>query len=377
MTTTRALPTRQRIIRLEEQNGRIPLSLAEEIKIPKINGRVISIDLGTLANKDGELVNPTTAYVTKVDNFLTEVENQPRSSAKKGSFSSRNRRSPAADLIVTWCGQSYALGKQGIISGGTVNLDHDKTDELEIVLRILFALTLYDVGKTAGEVVHLSVAIPFESERDFDRKETKIRNAIGSSISWGAIDGSRSVKVGTLKINPEDYHAELFSRFYSVDSPNFEDEDRAVLGIGFRTCNLGFIASDGYWDSVRSLSIDGKGTSLFYEWIGKEIGLKDWNTAQFIQAVNTDAPTFRPQGTDEELELKEAIQLARGWYVAEISKIVKKHTPSEIDKFVITGGGAKRFGPDLINKLWGQSLICPEADIANSVGQLLELALEL
>lgn len=377
--TTKALPTKQRIIRLDEQDGRIPLALSEEMKIPKIKEGeyVVSVDLGTLANKDGLLKNPTLIQVAKVDNFLTKVENQPRSNAKKGSFSSRNRRSPAADLIVTWCGESYALGKQGIISGGSTNLDHDKTDEIEVVLRALFALTLYDIGKKPNEKVHLSIAIPFESERDFNRKEAKIRSAIGDSLSWGAIDGSRSVAVATLAVSPEDYHAELFSRFYSADSPNFEDEDRATLGIGFRTFNFGIIAADGYWDSKRSLSLDNKGTSLFYEWVARDIGLKEWNCAQFFQAVNEGASTFRPQGTDEELEIAESIELARGWYVAEIAKIVKKHAPSEIEKFVITGGGAQMVGQQLISKLWGQAIICPESDIANSVGQLIELALEI
>ena len=373
---TRALPTKQRIHRLTPTNNRTPLSLSEEIGIKKPNAPIVAIDLGTLDNKDAYLFNPETAYVEKVPNFLTKIENQPRSS-KKGSFSARNRRTPSADLIVTWCGESYALGKSGIIAGGTTNLDGDKTDELEIVLRVLFALTLYDLGKNPGDKVHLSIAIPFESERDFDRKEGKIRTAIGEQISWGAGDGSRSVEVLSLKIDPEDYHAELFSRFYSLDLPNFEEEDRATLGIGFRTFNLGFIAADGYYDSVRSQSFDGKGTNLFYEWVGKELGVKDWNTAQFIQAVNSNARTFRPQGSSEELELREAIELARGWYTAEILKLIKKHTPSEIDKFVICGGGGLMFGPELVKQLWGQSIICPESDIANSIGQLIELALEL
>lgn len=373
----RALPTKQRIIRLEEENERIPLSLAEEMKIPKIDGHVVSVDLGTLANKDGILKNQTLAYVTKVDNFLTKVDNQPRSNAKKGSFASRNRRSPAADLIVTWCGESYALGKQGVISGGQTNLDHDKTDELEIVLRVLFALTLYEIGKKPEEKVHLSVAIPFESERDFNRKEAKIRAAIGDSLEWGGLDGVREVKIATLAVSPEDYHAELFSRFYSVDSPNFEDEDRATIGLGFRTCNFGIIASDGYWDSKRSFSIDGKGTCLIYEWVGRDIGLDEWNCPQFIQAVNQKANTFRPQGTSEELKIAKSIQLAKNWYVKEIAKIIEKRAPSEIERFVITGGGAQMVGQELIGKLWGQSIVCPEADIANSVGQLIELALEI
>lgn len=374
---TRALPTKQRIHRLTPTNNRTPISLSEEIGIKKPNAPIVAIDLGTLDNKDAYLLNPETAYVEKVPNFLAKVENQPRTSGKRGSFAARNRRTPAAELIVTWCGESYALGKQGAISGGTTNLDGDKTDELEIVLRVLFALTLYDLGKNSDDKVHLSIAIPFESERDFDRKETKIRSAIGESISWGAADGLRTVEVLSLKIDPEDYHAELFSRFYSLDLPNFEEEDRATLGIGFRTFNLGFIASDGYYDSVRSQSFDGKGTNLFYEWVGKELGVKDWNTPQFIQAVNSDSRTFRPQGSSEELELREAVTLARGWYVSELLKLVKKHTPSEIDKFVICGGGGLMFGPELVKQLWGQSIICPESDIANSIGQLIELALEL
>lgn len=375
--TTKALPTRQRIHRLAPVNNRCQISLAEEIGLKDPKAPIVAIDLGTLDNKDAILREATTAYVEKVHNFLTKVENQPRGSAKKGSFSARNRRAPASDLIVTWCGESYALGKQGIISGGKTNLDHDKTDELEIVLRVLFALTLYEIGKDKEEAIHLSIAIPFESQRDFDRKESKIRAAIGKQISWGTAEGMRTANILTLKIDPEDYHAELFSRFYSLDLPNFEDEDRATIGIGFRTLNLGFIAADGYYDSVRSQSFDGKGTSLFYEWVGRELGISDWNTHQFITAVNNNASTFRPQGTDEELELGDAIELAKGWYVAEIIKLVKKYTPSEIDRFVICGGGGLMFGQDLMQKLWGQSIVCPESDIANAVGQLIELAMEV
>lgn len=374
---TRALPTKQRIHRLTPTNNRTPLSLSEEIGIKKPNAPIVAIDLGTLDNKDAYLFNPETVYVEKVPNFLAKVENQPRTSSKKGSFAARNRRTPSADLIVTWCGESYALGKQGAIRGGATNLDGDKTDELQIVLRILFALTLYDLGKNPGDKVHLSVAIPFESERNFDRKDTRIRSTIGEKISWGTADGSRSVEVLSLKVDPEDYHAELFSRFYSLDLPNFEEEDRMTLGIGFRTFNLGLISSDGYYDTERSRSFDGKGTSLFYEWVAKELGVDDWNCHEFIQAINTGSRTFRPQGSSEELELREAVELARGWYVAELLKLIKKHTPSEIDKFVICGGGGLMFGPELVKQLWGQSIICPESDIANSIGQLIELALEL
>lgn len=373
---TRALPTRQRIHRMAMEGTRTPVSLAAELGIRKPNAPIIAIDLGTLFNKDGFLFSDETAYVEKVENFLSEVEAQPRgSSSKRGSFSQRNRRSVKSELIINYHGKSYALGKQGIITGGQTNLDKDKTDD--VILRVLFALTLYEIGKT-GEEIHLSIAIPFESAKDFDRKETKIRNAIGSEISWGTADGMRKAKIKTLKVDPEDYHAELFSRLYSTDSPNFEDQDRATIGLGFRTCNLGIIAADGYYDDVRSRSFDGKGTSLFYEWVANEIGLRDWNCAQFIQAVNAGASTFRPQGSDEELEIKEAIELATGWYVDEILKLIKKHTPSEVERFVICGGGALKFGDKLINQLsWGESVVCPEADIANSLGQLIELALEI
>jgi len=375
--TARALPTKQRIHRVGTQSNRTTISLATELGIKKPDAPIVAIDLGTLFNKDAYLFSEETAYVEKVENFLSEVESQPRSSAKKGSFSQRNRRSPKSDLIINYCGKSYALGKQGVISGGNTNLDGDKTDELEVVLRVLFALTLYDLGKKSGEKVHLSIAIPYEPNGKFDRKEAKIRSAIGDTLSWGATDGAREIAVKTLKVDPEDYHAELFSRLFATDSPNFEDEDRATLGIGFRTFNLGIIAADGYYDDVRSKSFDGKGTSLFYEWVASEVGLKDWNNAQFIEAVNTGSNTFRPQGSDEELEIKEAINLARGWYVSELLKIIKKHTPSEIERFVVCGGGGLMLGEYLTSKLWGEAVTCPEADIANSLGQVIELAMEI
>jgi hypothetical protein len=375
---TRALPTRQRIHRAGTSNNRTTISLAAELGIKKPDAPIVAIDLGTLFNKDSYLDSDETAYVEKVENFLTEVESQPRSSSKKlGSFSQRNRRSPKSDLIVTWQGKSYALGKQGIIAGGQTNLDGDKTDELEIILRVLFALTLYELGKKTDEEVYLTLAIPFLNQKDFNRKEAKIRAAIGEALSWGTIEGMRSVRVKALKVDPEDYHAELFSRLFSTDSPNFEDEERATIGLGFRTCNFGLIAADGYYDDVRSKSFEGKGTSLFYEWVANDIGLKQWNNAQFIQALNTGADYFRPQGSDEELELAEAVELARGWYVSEIQKLVKKHTPSEVERFVICGGGALKFGEALIERLWGQAVTCPEADIANSIGQLIEMALEI
>jgi len=377
LTMTRALPTRQRIHRAATDKNRETITLAPELGIKKPEIPIVGIDLGTLFNKDAYLYSNEIAYVEKVENFLSEVENQPRSNLKKGSFSQRNRRSPKSDLVINYCGKSYALGKQGIISGGNTNLDGDKTDEIEVIPRVLIALTLYDLGKKPGEKIHLSIAIPFESESKFEKKEAKIRSAINSNLTWGTADGAREVEIVTLKVDPEDYHAELFSRLYAVDSPNFEDKDRVTLGIGFRTFNLGVIADDGYYDSVRSKSFDGKGTSLFYEWIASEIGLKDWNNAQFIHAVNSGADTFRPQGTDEELEIKEAVKLARGWYIAELVKIVKKYTPSEIECFVICGGGGLMVGEELMKNLWGEIIICPESDIANSLGQVIEVAMEL
>ncbi len=373
----RALPTKQYIHRLKGDKNRETISLGTELKLKKPDAPIISVDLGTLFNKDGLLFSDNEALLEKVENFLTEVENQPRTNnSKKGSFSQRNSRSAKHDLIVSWQGKSYALGKQGIISGGQTNLDGDKTDELEIVLRVLFALTLYELGKN-DEELYLTLAIPFLNRKDFDRKEAKIRNAINKELSWGTADGKRSVKIKELKIDPEDYHAELFCRLYSADGANFEDEDRATIGLGFRTFNLGLIANDGYYDSVRSISLDGEGTSLFYGWVASEIGLNDWNNAQFIEAVNNGAARFRPQGTDEELELTEAIELATGWYVDRIIKLIKKHAPSEIERFVICGGGAIRFGKLLAAKLWGKTIVCPEPDIANAVGQLLEFAMEI
>lgn len=375
---TRALPTKQRIHRSSEDSGsRIAVTLATELGLKKPDHPIVAIDLGTLFNKDCFFHSEDTAYVEKVENFLSEVPSQPRSNTKKGSFASRNRRSPKSDLIINYCGKSYALGKQGVISGGSTNLDGDKTDELQIVLRVLFALTLFDLGKKPNEKVHLSIAIPYEPNGKFDRKESKIRSAIGDALAWGTTDGMREIEVATLKVDPEDYHAELVSRLYSADSPNFEDEERATLGIGFRTFNLGIIAEDGYYDDVRSKSFDGKGTSQFYEWVAKDIGLDDWNNAQFIQAVNSGADTFRPQGTDEEIYIKDAVELARGWYVADLIKIIKKHTPSEIERFVVCGGGGLMLGQHLISKLWGQAVVCPESDIANSLGQVIELAMEV
>lgn len=384
---TRALPTKQRIICMEPQGNRIPVGLSPDLKLKKPDANILVFDYGTLDLKVAFLNknNIETAYVEKIPNFLSEVEAQPRSSSKKrgSSFSERNRRAPKADLTITWKGKTYAIGKQGIKAGGSTNLDGDKTDEEQVILRALFALTLFDLGKEKDEEVHLSIAVQFLSQRDFAQKEKRIRAAIGNSLSWGTSDGARQVKVKSLKVDPEDYHAELLSRLYSADSPNFEDEHRATLGIGFRTFNLGLIDDEGYYDDNNSISFEGKGTSLFYSWVAKDIGLDNWNTAEFIAAVNNGAETFRPQGTDEEIEIGESIELAKGWYLTELYKLIKKNTPSEVERFVITGGGALEHGQRLIKggdttePLWGQAIVCPLADIANSLGQLLELALEL
>ena len=235
---------------------------------------------------------------------------------------------------------------------------------------------MYDLGKKDGEECHITTAIPFESARDFNRKDAKIRATISEVLNWGTSDGARTIKVLTLKVDPEDYHADLFSRFYSADNALLEEVERVTIGIGFRTLNLGIISDDGYYDDVRSLSFDGKGTSLFYQWVADEAGVEDWNNYQFISTVNAGANTYRPQGYDE-IEISDAIRLARNWYLADISKLIKKHTPAEIDNFLICGGGAINQGKELSRILWGNAMICPESDIANAAGQLIELAIEL
>jgi hypothetical protein len=60
---------------------------------------------------------------------------------------------------------------------------------------VLIALTLYDLGKKPGEKIHLSIAIPFESESKFEKKEAKIRSAINSNLTWGTADGAREVEL--------------------------------------------------------------------------------------------------------------------------------------------------------------------------------------
>jgi hypothetical protein len=377
---TKALPTKDRITEIATEQGRKSYAISAELKLKKPAIPIISVDLGTLFTKNGYLSSSEIAYVEKTENFLSEVSGLRRNSVKKGSFSQRNRKAAKSDLTITYQGRSYSLGKSGAITGGTTNLESDKTDN--VVLRILFALTLYEIGKKdewkedeEGQEIHLTVSIDFTSKRDFDKKEQIIRNAVGAGLTWGTSEGIYKVKPKTLKVDPEDYHAELFSRLVSADAINFEDEDRATIGIGFRTLNLGIITSDGYFDDERSRSFDGKGTSLFYEWVASEIDLENWNTPEFINGVNNGS--FRPQGEEEEIDLTDAIALASGWYLEEIMGLIKKHTPSEIERFVICGGGAIKFGLLLKKRLWGESVVCPKPDIANSLGQLVEMALEV
>lgn len=377
---TKALPTKDRITEIATEQGRKSYAISAELKLKKPTISIISIDLGTLFTKNGYLSSAEIAYVEKTENFLSEVSGSRRNSTKKGSFASRNRKAAKSDLTITYQGRSYSLGKSGAITGGTTNLESDKTDN--VVLRIIFALTLYEIGKKAewkegeeGEEIHLTVAIDFANKRNFDKKEKIIRDAVGAGLTWGTSEGIYKVKPKTLKVDPEDYHAELFSRLVSADAINFEDEDRATIGIGFRTLNLGIITSDGYFDDERSRSFDGKGTSLFYEWVASEIDLENWNTPEFINGVNNGS--FRPQGEEEEIDLTDAIALASGWYLEEIMGLIKKHTPSEIERFVICGGGAIKFGLLLKKRLWGESAVCPKPDVANSLGQLVEMALEV
>lgn len=364
---TRALPTKDKITLVETINGRTSYSITN-LKLKKPSCKIIAIDLGTLFTKAGMLDNCEVAYVEKVENFLSEVSSSR--SRLKGSFS---RKSGKNDLTVTYQGRCYSLGKSGIISGGQTNLETDKTDN--VIPRILVALTLYDVGIKENEEIILCVAIDYKNEKDFARKDKIIKKAVENGLTWGTNSSARKVKVKQLIVTPEDYDAEAFNRLITDDELGFEDSDRATIGIGFRTLNLGIITSDGYFDDERSTSFDGKGTSLFYQWIASELGIENWNTPEFINGVNSGS--YRPRGESEEIDMKDAIALATGWYMEEIMRLVQEHIPSEIQKFVIPGGGAIKFGSLLKENLWGETAICPKADVANCLGQLLSAAIEL
>ena len=365
---TKALPTKDRIQEITTENGRTSYSISPTLKLKKPSCPIIGIDLGTLWAKAGLLNNPEIAYVEKVENFLSEVSSTKN--RLKGSFC---RKSGKSDLTVTYQGKCYSLGKSGTITGGQTNLETDKTDN--IIPRILVALTLYDIGIKENEEIILSVAIDYKSEKDFTRKDKIIKKAVENGLTWGTNNGARKVRIKELTVSPEDYHAELFSRLVSEDAPNFEDDDRATIGIGFRTLNLGIITSDGYFDDVRSISFDGKGTCLFYQWVASELDIGNWNTPEFINGVNSGS--FRPRGESEEIDLTDALALASGWYTEEIMGLIKQHIPSEIQKFVIPGGGAIKFGSLLKQNLWGETAICPKSDIANCLGQVISAAIEL
>jgi hypothetical protein len=185
-----------------------------------------------------------------------------------------------------------------------------------------------------------------------------------------------SIELASLKVDPEDFHAEQFSRMISPDAPSFEGEWRETLGIGYQTFNIGIIDPDGYYDDTRSKSFEGKGTSLYYQWIANEIGLENPDNLQFIEAVNSGAERFKPQGEDE-LYIAEARELAREWYIQELLSLTGEVTPPEVERFIICGGGDYAFGEQLAANLWGKQARCPEADIANVIGQVIDLAKEI
>ncbi|MEO8892067.1 MAG: hypothetical protein ABI417_11125 [Coleofasciculaceae cyanobacterium] len=369
----KALQSKNRINTLTEGN-RTKLTINPEIGVnrPK-DGVVIGIDLGTLDNKVAMLAEDGVIEVVKIPNFLSLATVDNAATKAKNSFANRRKKPSNSDLVVTWQGQAYALGTSGVIRGGEINLSHDKTEELQVILRILFALTQFGLGN--GETIHLSIAAAFESAAKFNKLDARIRASVTDSLAWGTSDGTKSVSIKTLKIDPEDYHAELFSRFYSTEA-GFEGQARGVIGVGHRTGNFGFIDSDGYYDDVRSCSFDGKGMSLFYQWIATDLGIESI-TKEFIEAVNHKDDFFRVQGSDEEFYLLDSVKMAKGWYTAELLKLAKKVVPSEIKNFLICGGGAIPNEVELRAGLWGKTEICPEAGIANVAGQIIELALEL
>jgi hypothetical protein len=366
---TQALPTKQRMTRFDTSD-RITISLTPDMGVKPPKNPVIAIDNGSLYEKVAMLTaigDGTSIVIEKMLNFIAEQERG------KSRVKSATRIPVKGNLEVTYRGKTYVSDRKGASLGGTSGLHGDKMERL--TLRVLFALTLLGLGN--GEEIDLSVTT-FFTPGQFKAQEQAAKKALSQALTWTTPNGRKSASIKTLQIYPEGYHLGFYRALSTPENPGITGEWSARYDIGYRTFLCDFVDPDGYFDDDRSRSFDGKGTSLFYQWVAEEAGIDNPEDPQFIAAVNAGAQSYRPQGAFEDIPIADAVETAHEWYIGELSDLATDCTPPEISSSVVGGGGAYQFGATLLKHLRGSDrYVCDEPDIANVVAQTIKMAREL
>lgn len=365
----RALPTKQRMTRFDSPD-RITISLSPDMGVKPPKNPVVAIDNGSLYQKVAMLTTVGDAPIITIEKMLNFIAQQERGKSRVRG----NSKSPVkGNLEVTYRGETFLSDRKGASLGGTSGLHGDKMERL--TLRVLFALTLLGLGN--GEDIDLSVTT-FFTPGTFKAQERAAKKALSQPLTWITPSGRKSANIKTLQIYPEGYHLGFYRQLSTPENPGIQGEWSARYDIGYRTFLGVFVDPDGYFDDDRSRSFDGKGTSLFYQWAAEEAGIDNSEDPQFIAAVNSGAQFYRPQGSTEDIPIAEAVETAHEWYVGELSDLVRDCTPAEIESSVVGGGGAFRFGNDLLDHLRGEEReVCGDPDIANVCAQTVKMAREL
>ncbi len=365
--TSRALPTKQRMTRFDSGSS-INISLTPDMGVKPSKNPLLAIDNGSLFEKVAMLVTIGDGVGITIEKMLNLIAEQPRG---KTRVSSSRASSPVkGNLEVTYRGKTFTTDMRGASLGGVSGLHGDKMDKL--TLRIIFALTLMGLGN--GEEVDLSVTTFFTAGK-FKAQEASALKQVQRELTWSTPQGRMSNIIKSLQLHPEGYHLGFYRALSTPENPGIQGVWSARYDIGYRTFLLNFVDPYGFFDDNRSQSFDGKGTSLFYEWVAQEAGIDNSEDPQFIQAVNSGAEFYRPQGAFEDTPLGEAIETAKGWYIGELGELIADYTPPEIESSCIGGGGAHLFGADLLDEMRGSDrYIVDEPDIANVTAQLVQLA---
>jgi len=362
----KTLPTDKRIIRFDSPDG-ITVSLDSKLlTVP--SDPVVAIDNGSLWQKVallGEIVDQPALAIQRSLNYLTEI---PR-----GKSRVRTRNSTVkGNVEISYRGKTYTSDRKGATLTSQSGLHGDKTDNLK--LRVILALEQLGLG--SGEDIHLSLS-QFFTPGNFKAQETAAKKALSQSLTWSTPQGRKSATIKTLQVTPEGYHLGCYRQLAIAESKP-SDSWQACYDIGYRTLLCDFIDPDGFFDDNRSQSFDGKGTSLYYEWVAEEAGINDPEDPQFITAVNNGEEYYQPQGEPEPIPIADAIDTAHEWYIGEIAEIITDCTPPEIETSIVGGGGAFRFGRDLIPSLRGSDrYVVEHPDLANVIAQTITLAQEL
>lgn len=364
---SKALPTKQRMTRFDTSD-RITISLTPDMGIKPLKNPLIAIDNGSLYEKVAMLNATKDGGSITIEKMLNLIAEQERGASRVRSLS--NGSPVKGNLEVSYRGRTYFTDRKGASLGGVSGLHGDKMERL--TLRILFALTLLGLGN--GEEIDLSVTTFFTTGK-FKQQENAAQKQLTSTLSWTTPQGRKSNVIKSVQVYPEGYHLGFYRQLANPDNPGIKGTWSARYDIGFRTFLCVFVDPDGFFDDNRSMSFDGKGTSLFYQWVAQEAGIDNPEDPQFIAAVNARAETYKPQGSFEELPITEAIETASEWYLGELADLANECTPPEIESSVVGGGGAYLFGEGLLPELRGEErYVCDEADIANVSTQIIKMA---